>query len=55
MEGLRPNIAKDVIMRDNLPKTFSEAFGWALRFETKKQKIAKDKELPVEPTPSAVV
>lgn len=31
--GLRPNIAKDVMMGDNPFKTFLEAFGRALRFE----------------------
>lgn len=53
--GMRSNIAKNVMMRDNLPKTFSEALDQVLRSKTIRQCMAKDKKLSKEPTPPALV
>lgn len=49
IRGLRPNITRDVIIRDNPHRTFLEAFDLALRSKA----IAKNRELSEEPTPLA--
>lgn len=43
MGELRPNIAKDVMMRDNPPKSLSDAFGQTLRSKTMRQHVARDR------------
>lgn len=53
--GLRLDIVKGMIIRDNLPKTFLKAFGQALRFEAMRQYMVRDKELLEESTPLAQV
>lgn len=50
MGWLRPNIAKDMMMGDNPLKNFLKALDRALRFETMRQRMTRDKELFMKPT-----
>lgn len=45
---LRPDIAKNMMIRDNPSKTFLEVLNQTLRSETMRQRKAKDLELLVE-------
>lgn len=48
MGKLRLDIAKDVIMEDNSPKTFSKALDQVLISKTIRQWMTRDKKLSIE-------
>lgn len=55
MGGLRLEIAKDVIIGDNLLKSYSKALGKILKSEIMRQCMARDKELLDELIPPNLI